>query len=64
MRAPARKAAAPRIRAFGPAFHRSSPAPAAPIPAPGGVFRDFVATLEKLERTKRRKPRGADPKGA
>ncbi|MFG1423904.1 hypothetical protein [Roseixanthobacter liquoris] len=62
MRAPGRKASMPRIRAFGPTFHRSTAAPSAP--APGGVFREFVAALEKLERAKRRKPRGADPKGA
>ncbi|OYY83401.1 MAG: hypothetical protein B7Y61_10400 [Rhizobiales bacterium 35-66-30] len=62
MRAPGRKASTPRIRAFGPTFHRSTAAPVAP--ASGGVFREFVAALEKLERAKRRKPRGTDPKGA
>ncbi|OYW54400.1 MAG: hypothetical protein B7X99_20415 [Rhizobiales bacterium 17-65-6] len=56
MRAPFQKAPAPRIRALGPTLLRGRAAPAAP-PA-GGVFRDFVATLEKLERAKGRlKPR-------
>lgn len=56
MRAPSQKASAPRIRALGPNLLRSRAAPAAP--AAGGVFREFVATLEKLERAKgRTKPR-------
>jgi len=54
MRAPFHKAVAPRIRALAPVRPRShSPAP----PPPGGVFRDFVATLERLEKTTRRKAR-------
>lgn len=65
MRAPFQKAPAPRIRALGPTLRRAqaqAPVPA-PAPAPGGVFRDFVATLERLERGKRRKPGagGKDP---
>ncbi|QTL05776.1 hypothetical protein J5J86_11040 [Aquabacter sp. L1I39] len=61
MRVPFQKAPAPRIRALGPTLRRAQ-APA-PAPAPGGVFRDFVATLERLERGKRRKPGagGKDP---
>ncbi|MEP9379721.1 hypothetical protein ABLE91_23625 [Aquabacter sp. CN5-332] len=61
MRAPFQKAPAPRIRALGPAMLRARAA--APAPAPGGVFRDFVATLERLERAKgRRKPRAPETK--
>lgn len=52
MRAPFQKAPAPRIRALtgSPARAKAS-APA----APGHVFRDFVATLERLEKSRRRK---------
>jgi hypothetical protein len=61
MRAPVQTAPAPRLRALGPTLRRAQ-APA-PAPAPGGVFRDCVATLERLERGKRRKPGtgGKDP---
>ena len=52
MRAPFQKAAAPRIRALGPERPRGR---AAPAPPAGGVFRDFVATLERLERARARK---------
>ncbi|WP_156922009.1 hypothetical protein [Azorhizobium doebereinerae] len=45
------KAPAPRIRALTPGPARQ------PAPPSGGVFRDFVATLERLEKAKRRKPR-------
>ncbi len=44
------KAPAPRIRALGP-----GPARPAAAPPSANVFRDFVATLERLERGKRRK---------
>ncbi len=64
MRAPFQKAPAPRIRALGPALMRARAAP--PAPQAGGVFRDFVATLERLERAKdrslRRKPRTPETK--
>ncbi|MGQ3672547.1 hypothetical protein ACT6QG_09145 [Xanthobacter sp. TB0136] len=67
MPAPSRKAAAPRIRAL------DTPArPCATMPgsaaakgrgkaAPGQVFRDFVATLERLDKVRRHK---AGPTGA
>lgn len=51
MRAPFQKAPAPRIRALTGAPSR----PKAQAPAPHGVFRDFVATLERLEKGRRRK---------
>lgn len=50
MRAPFQKAPAPRIRALTGAPSR----PKAP-PASQGVFRDFVATLERLEKGRRKK---------
>lgn len=59
MRAPFQKAPAPRIRALGGAPSRAkAPAPA-PAPPAASVFRDFVATLEKLDRSRRRKKPGA-----
>ncbi|TCT07633.1 hypothetical protein [Aquabacter spiritensis] len=65
MRAPFQKAPAPRIRALGPSVPRGRAA--APAPQAGGVFRDFVATLERLERVKdrslRRRPRAPEGKG-
>ncbi len=45
------KAPAPRIRALGP-----GPVRRAAAPPSASVFRDFVATLEKLERGTKRKP--------
>lgn len=61
MRAPFQKAPAPRIRALGPAMARARAA--APVPPAGGVFREFVATLERLERAKgRRKDRAPQAK--
>lgn len=59
MRAPFQKAPAPRIRALGGAPSRAkapSPAPAAATGhAPANVFREFVATLEKLDKSRKRK---------
>ncbi|GGF53104.1 hypothetical protein GCM10007301_10710 [Azorhizobium oxalatiphilum] len=45
------KASVPRIRAIAPGAPRVAPPPSA------GVFREFVATLERLEKSRRRKPR-------
>ncbi len=59
MRAPFQKAPAPRIRAVTGAPARVK-APAAP--GAGAVFRDFVATLEKLEKGRRRR-KPAAPSG-
>ncbi|MDQ0506555.1 hypothetical protein [Xanthobacter agilis] len=67
MRAPFSKAPAPRIRALGGAPSRAkaqSPASHGPAsqgsaPTAGKVFRDFVATLEKLDTSRRRKTPGA-----
>lgn len=67
MRAPFHKASAPRIRALGPDRIRARAA-APPAPPAGGVFREFVATLERLERARGRKsaadqkPGGAGPR--
>lgn len=47
------KAPVPRIRAIAPGTPRAAAPPAA------GVFREFVATLERLEKSRRRKPRPA-----
>ncbi|MGU3492737.1 hypothetical protein ACLBXM_01730 [Xanthobacteraceae bacterium A53D] len=47
------KAPVPRIRALEPGPARAAAPPSA------GVFRDFVATLERLEKARRRKPRPA-----
>lgn len=59
MRAPFQKAPAPRIRALGGAPSRAK----APAPVPGApaasVFREFVATLEKLDKSRRRRKPGA-----
>ena len=64
MRAPFHKAAAPRIRALAPLRPRG---PSLAAPPSGGVFRDFVATLERLEKSTRRKGRsegGAESRSA
>ncbi len=68
MRSPFQKASAPRIRALtgGPANTPTKtkarpPAPAAPA---GTVFREFVATLERLEKSRRRKKSAAPGGGA
>ena len=54
MRAPFQKAPAPRIRALtGSPARAKAPAPA--TPQAQHVFRDFVATLERLEKSRRRK---------
>jgi len=61
MRAPFQKAPAPRIRALDGAPSRAK----GPAPAKGpatSVFREFVATLEKLDRSKRRRAPGAPGK--
>ena len=54
MRAPFQKAPAPRIRALTGAPSRPK-AQGASASAPQSVFRDFVATLERLEKGRRRK---------
>ncbi|MFS8039231.1 hypothetical protein ACI7BZ_20100 [Xanthobacter sp. AM11] len=51
MRSPFHKASGPRIRALTGAPSRAK----APAPAPGAVFREFVATLERLEKGRRRR---------
>ncbi|WP_454915802.1 hypothetical protein [Xanthobacter sediminis] len=59
MRAPFQKAPAPRIRALDGAPSRAkarAPAPSAPA---ASVFREFVATLEKLDKSRRRRKPGA-----
>ncbi|MFG1302216.1 hypothetical protein V5F49_20725 [Xanthobacter sp. V3C-3] len=77
MRSPFHKGPGPRIRALtgapsratagGPAPSRAkaaSPAraPAAPsVTAPQAVFREFVATLERLEKSRRRRKTPAAP---
>lgn len=64
MRAPFQKAPAPRIRALGGAPARArAKAPATPPAAPSTVFRDFVATLEKLDKSRRRKKPTAGGEG-
>ncbi|MFG1361565.1 hypothetical protein [Xanthobacter pseudotagetidis] len=50
MRAPFQKAPAPRIRAL-----TGAPSRPKATPAPQSVFRDFVATLERLEKGRRKK---------
>ncbi|MFG1400304.1 hypothetical protein [Xanthobacter sediminis] len=75
MRAPSQKAPAPRTRAAGGAPSRAKASAKAPArnaqAAPRGaesaatgappVFRAFIATLEKLDRSRRRaKPAGAE----
>lgn len=60
MRAPFQKAPAPRIRALGGAPSRArAKGPAQSAPTAGTVFREFVATLEKLDKGRRRKKPGA-----
>lgn len=56
MRSPFQKASAPRIRALtgGPKTKARATPPAASAPA-GTVFREFVATLERIEKSRRRK---------
>jgi hypothetical protein len=63
MRSPFQKASAPRIRALtgGPKTKARAPTPAAPA---GTVFREFVATLERLEKSRRRKKPSAPGGGA
>lgn len=63
MRAPFNKASAPRIRALGSDRIRARAA-APPAPPSGGVFREFVATLERLERARGRKSGDPKPGGA
>lgn len=62
MRSPFQKASAPRIRALtgGPKTKARAAPPAAP--AAGTVFREFVATLERIEKSRRRK-KPAPPAG-
>lgn len=56
MRAPFTKAPAPRIRALTGAPSRvKAPAAAQQQQSAGHVFRDFVATLERLEKGRRRR---------
>ena len=56
MRAPFQKAPAPRIRALTGAPSRpKAHGASASASAPQSVFRDFVATLERLEKGRRRK---------
>ncbi|MEP9352055.1 hypothetical protein ABLE93_00500 [Xanthobacter sp. KR7-65] len=60
MRSPFHKASGPRIRALTGAPRTKAPPPQ---PAPT-VFREFVATLERLEKSRRRrKPPAAPAKG-
>lgn len=55
------KASSPRIRALTGAPSRAKAPPPAAAPAAGAVFREFVATLERLDRGRRRKkPAPAD----
>lgn len=62
MRAPFQKAPAPRIRALtGSPSRAKATAPAAP--APGQVFREFVATLERLEKSRRRRKPASGKEG-
>ncbi|ABS68383.1 hypothetical protein Xaut_3153 [Xanthobacter versatilis] len=61
MRSPFQKGPGPRIRALTGAPSRlKAPATAAPQAA-GTVFREFVATLERLEKSRRRKKAPAAP---
>lgn len=62
MRAPFQKASAPRIRALAPDRLRARAAPP-PAPPAGGVFREFVATLERLEKARGRKAKAPDTGG-
>ncbi len=64
MRSPFQKASAPRIRALtgGPKTKARAMPPAPPAPPAGTVFREFVATLERIEKSRRRK-KPAPPSG-
>ncbi len=75
MRAPFQKAAAPRIRALGGASLRSRAGGGAgrggavksgvvSSSAAGHVFREFVATLERLDKARRRKTGSGSTSGA
>lgn len=75
MRAPFQKAAAPRIRALdgAPAHNRASggagrsgavKSGAGSSSAAGHVFREFVATLERLDKARRRKNGAAASSGS
>ncbi|MFG1275019.1 hypothetical protein [Xanthobacter flavus] len=56
MRSPFQKASAPRIRALtGGPRTKARATPPAPPAAAGTVFREFVATLERIEKSRRRK---------
>ncbi|MET3355233.1 MULTISPECIES: hypothetical protein [Xanthobacter] len=66
MRSPFRKApetaSSPRIRALtGAPAKTGTQGKAPPPPAAGAVFREFVATLERLEKSRRRKKAPAAP---
>ncbi|QRG04825.1 hypothetical protein EZH22_16880 [Xanthobacter dioxanivorans] len=64
MRSPFHKASGPRIRALTGAPSRAkAQAPATPsaAPAAGTVFREFVATLERLEKSRRRRKAPSSP---
>ena len=64
MRSPFQKGPGPRIRALTGAPSRGkAPAPAAAPQAAGAVFREFVATLERLEKSRRRKKTPTAPTG-
>lgn len=62
MRSPFQKASSPRIRALTGAPARAK-APTAAPQAAGTVFREFVATLERLEKSRRRRKPAAPAKG-
>ncbi|MFG1347271.1 hypothetical protein V5F59_20460 [Xanthobacter autotrophicus DSM 431] len=62
MRSPFHKGPGPRIRALTGAPSRArAPAPVAAPQAAGTVFREFVATLERLEKSRRRKKPSSQP---
>ncbi len=64
MRAPFQKAPAPRIRALTDAPSRAkAPAHSTPHSQPGQVFREFVATLERMEKGRRRRKPPTGPSG-
>lgn len=70
MRAPFQKASAPRIRALGgaaarakahgPAERRAEGAAMGAAQGAASVLREFVATLEKLDKTRRRRRPGGE----
>jgi len=60
MRSPFHKASGPRIRALTGAPSRAK-AQAPATPAAGTVFREFVATLERLEKSRRRRKAPSSP---